>query len=435
MLKIGDFSKLAQVSIKTLRHYGKLGLLKPSWIDRFTSYRYYALDQLPRLNRILALKDLGFSLDQVGQLLRDDLSAAELRGMLKMRHADLEQHIQAEQARLARIEARLRQIELEGALPQYEVVFKSVRPRRVVGIRDLIPGYREVERLFGELGDYLQTQSVALDAAQPRLAIYYDAEYREGEVDVEAAVPAPRPLPGTPRVEVHRLPGVETMACAVHSGPYEGLGGAYNALAAWVEANGYLVSGPSRDIHLQGPKAGLDAAHYVTEVQFPVQKKPSSIFVNYKEKTEMETKIVSKPAFTVVGMLYHGKNENNEIPQMWQKFNPRVREIQHVVDWCVCYGVCGEVEEDDTFKYVAGFEVSDTADIPEGMVSWLVPEQKYAVFPCTLPTIGQAYEHAHNTWLPQSGYQRAGGPDFELYDDDFDPQVQDSKMYVYIPIE
>ena len=79
MLKIGDFSKLAQVSVKTLRYYGQLGLLKPAWTDRFTSYRYYALDQLPRLNRILALKDLGFSLEQIRRLLRDDLSAAELR--------------------------------------------------------------------------------------------------------------------------------------------------------------------------------------------------------------------------------------------------------------------------------------------------------------------------------------------------------------------
>jgi predicted transcriptional regulator YdeE/DNA-binding transcriptional MerR regulator len=430
MLKIGDFSKLAQVSIKTLRHYGKLGLLRPAWVDRFTSYRYYALDQLPRLNRILALKDLGFSLEQIGQLLRDDLSAAELRAMLKVRRAELEQHIQAEQARLARIEARLRQIEQEGVLPQYEVVFKSARPQRVVGIRDVVPGYHGLERLFGELGDYLQTQSVPPEAAQPRLAVYYDAEYHEGGLDVEAAAPAPGPLPGTPRVLVHQLPGVETLACVVHSGPREDLGGAYSALAAWIEANGYRVSGPNRDVYLQGP------AKCVTEVQFPVQKKPRSIFMTQrKEKTEMEPKIVTQPAFTVVGMLYHGKNQNDEIAQMWQEFNPRMEEIKHVVNSRVCYGVCGDLEEDDTFKYVAGFEVSSTADVPEGMVSWQVPEQKYAVFPCTLPTIHQAYEHAFQTWLPQSGYQRAQGPDFELYGEDFEPQVQDSNMHIYIPIE
>ncbi|MDX9955787.1 MAG: helix-turn-helix domain-containing protein, partial [Anaerolineae bacterium] len=103
MLKIGDFSKLAQVSVKTLRYYAELGLLKPAWIDRFTSYRYYAPEQLPRLNRILALKDLGFSLDQITVLLRKELPADELRGMLRMKAAELEQLVQAEQARLARI--------------------------------------------------------------------------------------------------------------------------------------------------------------------------------------------------------------------------------------------------------------------------------------------------------------------------------------------
>ena len=88
MLKIGDFSKLAQVSVKTLRYYGKLGLLEPTWIDRFTGYRYYTLDQLPRLNRILALKDLGFSLEQIKQMLREDLPAAELRGMVQIKYAE-----------------------------------------------------------------------------------------------------------------------------------------------------------------------------------------------------------------------------------------------------------------------------------------------------------------------------------------------------------
>jgi AraC family transcriptional regulator len=146
----------------------------------------------------------------------------------------------------------------------------------------------------------------------------------------------------------------------------------------------------------------------------------------------MEPKIVTKSAFTVVGMSYHGKNENNEIPQLWQEFGPRMGEIEHIVNCC---GVCGKVEEDGAFQYVAGFEVSSVGDIPKGMVSWKVPEQKYAVFTCTLPTIHQAFGHAHETWLPQSGYRRGAGPELELYDEDFDPNVKDSKMYIYIPIE
>lgn len=442
MLKIGDFSKLAQVSVKALRYYGKLGLLRPAWIDRFTGYRYYTLDQLPRLNRILALKDLGFSLEQIRQLLRDDLSAPELRGMMRVKHAELERQIQAEQARLARVEVRLRQIEQEGAMPDYEVVLKTVPSRRVVGIRDVVPGYRDVAHLFEELRAYLRTQHAALDATCPYIAIYYDAEYRDRGVDVEAAAPLPKPLRGTPRTVVHELPGVETMACVVHQGGYERLSEAYNALMAWIEAHGYRVTGPNRDVYLQGPEPGLgaapslDPANYITEVQFPVEETPVSIFVTQlEEKSEMEPKILTKPAFTVVGMLYHGKNENNEIAQMWGEFVPRIGEIKHGVGPEVAYGVCRDLEPEGAFEYVAGVEVDNTEDIPEGMVSWEVPEQKYAVFPCTLKTIGEAYQHAFRTWLPGSGYQHADGPDFEYYDETFDPGVEGSELYIYIPIE
>ena len=150
----------------------------------------------------------------------------------------------------------------------------------------------------------------------------------------------------------------------------------------------------------------------------------------------MEPKIVKRAAFTVVGMKYHGKNENNEIPQMWGQFGSRVPEIKHRVDPHVAYGVCDNFDESSSeFDYIAGFEVGSTAEIPEGMVSWDIPEGKYAVFTCTLPTLGETHQYAYHTWLPQSGYQRAAGPEFELYDESFDPKDPNSKMDVYVPIQ
>ncbi|HLB47902.1 MAG TPA: helix-turn-helix domain-containing protein [Anaerolineales bacterium] len=106
MIKIGDFSKLSQATVKALRLYDEMGLLKPARVDNFTGYRYYSADQLPRLNRILALKDLGFSLEQIAQLLKDDLPVEQLRGMLKMKRAEIEQRLEDEQERLTRVEAR-----------------------------------------------------------------------------------------------------------------------------------------------------------------------------------------------------------------------------------------------------------------------------------------------------------------------------------------
>jgi predicted transcriptional regulator YdeE/DNA-binding transcriptional MerR regulator len=437
MLKIGDFSKLAQVSVKALRYYGELGLFKPAWIDRFSGYRYYTLDQLPRLNRILALKDLGFSLQQVQQLLQDDVDAAELRGMMRMKHAELERQVQTEQARLERVAARLRQIEQEGELPEYEVVLKEVPPQHVVGVRGVIGGYGDIGHLFDELHARLRAHTVALDPAGPSFAIYYDTEYHDRGIDVEAAVPLVLPLPDTPSaVEVHNVPGAGTMACVVHPGGYGTLARAYNTLMAWIEGGGYRVTGPNRDVYLRGPESGLDEAQYITEVQFPVQRKPVSSFLRHsKEKGQMEPRIVTKPAFTVVGVKYRGKNENNEIAQMWSEFIPRIREIEHKADPDVSYGICRPADADGVFEYVAGFEVKRVGDTPEGMVSWQVPEQRYAVFTCTLPTIGEAYQHAFQTWLPQSGYERGDGPDFELYPRDFDPDTEGSELAIYIPLK
>lgn len=269
MFRIGDFSRLSQVSVKALRYYDEIGLLKPADVDRFTGYRYYTVDQLPRLNRILALKDLGFSLERIARLLDGDLPPAQIRGMLQMKRAEIEQHLEAEGARLARVEARLRQIEQEGKMPTYDVVLKQIEPLKVVAARDVIPTYSDVDKLFGTVFGHLGQHRAK--PAGPLLAIYYDEEYRERDVDVEAAVPVAESLPGGEQVTVQELPGGE-MASLIHKGAYQTIGEAYAALMAWVEASGYNVAGPNREIYLTGPGDADDPADYVTEVQLPVEK-------------------------------------------------------------------------------------------------------------------------------------------------------------------
>src|SRR5919108_2294218 len=110
MFKIGEFSRLSRVSVRMLRHYDQLGLLTPSQTDPFTGYRYYSAEQLPRLNRIIALRELGFSLEQIASMLEDDLSTEQLLGMLKLKRAEVEQQMQMEQERLTRLEGRIRQM-------------------------------------------------------------------------------------------------------------------------------------------------------------------------------------------------------------------------------------------------------------------------------------------------------------------------------------
>ncbi|CAA9454595.1 MAG: Transcriptional regulator, MerR family, partial [uncultured Rubrobacteraceae bacterium] len=139
MLKIGDFSQLGQVSVRTLHHYDERGLLKPARIDDWTGYRFYSVEQLPRLNRILALKALGFSLDQIGRLVDDDVPAEQLRGMLALKQAEIERQLTEGRTRLLRVEARLKQIEQEGEPSPYEIVLKRTAPLTVASARTTVP--------------------------------------------------------------------------------------------------------------------------------------------------------------------------------------------------------------------------------------------------------------------------------------------------------
>ncbi len=453
MLKIGEFAQLGRVSVKTLRHYSRLGLLAPAWVDRFTGYRYYSIRQLPELNRVLALKDLGFSLEQVRQLLKDDLSASELQAMLHAKRKELTHRLQAERARLERIEARLRHIERNGTLPAHEVTLQSVSPVQVLGIRAVIPAHHRIQDLFHDLERYLHVSAPEIGAAVPRLAIYYDVAPNQDGIDAEAAVPVTsRRIAEAPAI-VHELPGAPAVACHAHTGEQESLGEAYRAVLQWIEENGYQVSGPTREWyhretnahalqfngHLPvGASAATTWAGHATviDVQLPVEKKRvSSYLLRRKEEAVMEPKIVHWTAFTVAGMEYKGKNENNEIKELWGVFWPRATEIKHVVWDRGSFGICRDWPEKPGLDYLAAVEVEKVEDLPEGMTVWQIPEQTYAVFPCTLLTLHEAYRHAFEDWMPRSRYERAKGPDFEHYTAEFIAEEPGSTMYIYVPIE
>lgn len=279
MFKIGDFSKLSQVSVKTLRYYDELGLLKPAQIDRFTGYRYYTADQLPRLNRLLVLKDLGFSLEQITQLLNENLPPAQIRGMLRLKQAEIQQRVQEEQARLARIEARLNYIEQEDKMSTYDVILKRVEPQLVAAVRAVIPNYGS---LWGELDAYLAQHKVSPNG--PCLTIYYDTEYKESDVDLEVCEPVNNTARTEGQVLVRELPGVETMACLLHHGNFDTIGQTYNILITWIGANGYRIVGANREVYLRALSNPLLRATYsasyftdnpaelLTEIQFPVGK-------------------------------------------------------------------------------------------------------------------------------------------------------------------
>src|SRR5258707_656639 len=155
MIKIGEFSKLVQVPVATLRYYDQVGLLKPISVDRFTGYRYYSASQLPQLHRILALKGLGFSLEQIGAVLAERVTPEQMRGMLRLRHAQISQQLIEAQSQLVEVEARLQQIEREERLSTYDVMLKQVKPQIIALVRAILPDHHAVGALFGEVYDAL----------------------------------------------------------------------------------------------------------------------------------------------------------------------------------------------------------------------------------------------------------------------------------------
>ncbi|HJR82232.1 MAG TPA: MerR family transcriptional regulator [Anaerolineales bacterium] len=272
MIRIGDFSKLSRVSIKTLRYYDEMGLLKPVEVDRFTGYRYYEFDQLPRLYRILALKDLGFSLEEIGRLLEGDLSAEQMRGMLKLRQAEIRQRVEEEAERLARVELWLRQIEQEDSMSRYDVVIKKIETMKIASVRGVVPTPPDQRSLWDELMGYLHQKDTRMIG--PPMAIYHDKEFRERDWDIEVVMPIDDETAPNGRVKVHDLPGIEKMACVVHTGPFATIGEAYDALAKWIDQNGYQIVGPWRELNLRLPERPGDQndPNTVNEIQFPVEK-------------------------------------------------------------------------------------------------------------------------------------------------------------------
>jgi DNA-binding transcriptional MerR regulator len=278
MIKIGEFSKLVQVPVPTLRYYDQLGLLKPVKVDPFTGYRYYSASQLPQLHRILALKGLGFSLEQISTVLAEGLTPEQMRGMLRLRHAQISQQLLDVQNQLVEVEVRLQQIEHEDQISTYDVMLKQVEPQLVALIRAILPNHHAVGALFEEVYQSLGVHVAEALGPHPgqngqTLVLWYDTEFKEHDVDGAAAFLLRCPAPDSGRMQVQELPAA-TMAATIHHGSYNAIGDAHEAVLQWVEANNYRIVGPDREIYLyNATPIRRDDASYVTEIQYPVEKK------------------------------------------------------------------------------------------------------------------------------------------------------------------
>lgn len=446
MLKIGDLSKLANVTVKALRLYADMGLLRPAWIDRFTGYRYYSLDQLPRLNRILALKDLGLSLEQIQRVLDANLSADELRGMLNLKQAELQQKVRTEQMRLAQVEARLEQIEREGRLSVEAVAVRQVDALLVAYTTliapslDLLRERREAAQR--RIEDWLRQSRVS--ATGPWVVVHNAGEYLEQDIPIEIGVGLEAmpgaPLPPNGRVLVRQLPALAQAAVYAHTGPLEHLPDAYATLYSWVETNGYRICGVARELYWIDDAQAQDGsdrpAARAVEVMLPVE--PIAYPTSLKEHV-MEPEIIEYHSFLVAGTVYEGDNRNQEIAVMWGKdFMPNIHKMKRADNY-VTYGVC-EMDPslpEGHMRYYASAEIARPEDAPPEFAVKRVPAGKYAVFKHVgaLEDLRKTYEYINQVWLPKSGYKRADRPDLEVYTHEFHDFQPDSVLYLWVPVE
>ncbi|MGH9751955.1 MAG: MerR family transcriptional regulator [Blastocatellia bacterium] len=264
MFRIGDFSKLTQVSVKALRFYDEMGLLKPTYVDRDTGYRYYSAALLPRLSRILAFKELGLSLDEINHLLEGDLPVDRVREFLQNRRAELAHRIEREQARLAEVDAWLARIDRAGRAPDYEVTIKRVAPRLVASARDTLSSYADADELFDELHSHFKQRGAPLE----RGAIWHTCAGQRRSIDCEAILFLREPQPPAGRAQVYELPAA-SVACVIHHGSDETCERAYLAARSWIKSHGYAITGPNRELYWQG-RVAQDGDSGVTEIQYPI---------------------------------------------------------------------------------------------------------------------------------------------------------------------
>ncbi len=271
MFSIGEFARHGRVSVRMLRHYDAIGLLRPATVDPASGYRFYQAAQLADLNRLVALKDLGFSLGQVQAILAEQVSVAELRGMLRLRQAEISAQIEAETARLARVEARLLTIEDEARAPVDGIVVKRLAPVRVGELAGPAASFEPeaitpvIQPLYGSLWPLLAAAGVC--AAGPALAYYEDAPAGDGAVIVHAAVPVVAEPGGDHGFSLVDLPGVDHAAVIIHHGSMNDVLSTGQALARWIDASGYRAAGYVREVTLEWSE---DPDQWVTELQQPI---------------------------------------------------------------------------------------------------------------------------------------------------------------------
>lgn len=269
MLKIGDFSRLSRISIRMLRYYDDANLMKPVMVDEFTGYRYYSEHQLIEIGKINALKDMGFGVAAISEILKAENNASELDQIFKVHKAQLLEESDTLNQRIRLLETAIERLR-KGKSMKYDCVIKDLPDKFVASVRQIIPKYEEEGKLWHIM--FSETAALGMVPCGPAMAILHDKEYKENDVDVEVQLEVKGTYQDTENVKFKKETAVRVVSSTFH-GSYSQFTDVYSNLAAWVAENGYEFMGPMMDIYHVSPNETRNPDEFVTEVCCPVKKR------------------------------------------------------------------------------------------------------------------------------------------------------------------
>lgn len=270
MFKIGEFSKITQISVRMLRYYDEQKLLEPCMIDNLNGYRLYSAKQIDQLNRIVLLRDMGFGVKDIKALL-ETWNSENIKITLMEQMKKTEENIQSEKRKLKQIQGLLSDLDNQERELTIEIIRKALPMQHVMSIRRIVPDYYYESILWKEFGEVLNNVS-NIDKLQS-FSIYHDLDYREKDVDIELCVVAEDlNIPVKNKEFIYRqVEKVDMAACFMIYGPYDNISRAYKEFAYWLEQhNEYQMYGENRQVchiswcHTKNPE------EYITELQIPL---------------------------------------------------------------------------------------------------------------------------------------------------------------------
>ncbi len=271
MFKIGEFSKLTQVSVRMLRYYDETGLLKPAQVNKYTGYRMYSVEQIENLNKILFLRDVGFNVSEIVYALsnwEDDF----IEKQLKIKEQETQRIIKEEKDRLAKIRTAMKDISSEQMAIHYNVTLKAIPSYQVLSLRKIIPNYFYEGHLWKEIYDYIKAEKLNISESNYNFAIYHDEEYKDKDVDVEVCIITEEKDVNKDGFVFRKTEPFEKVACSMVYGPYENISSVYKSFVHWLEENSqYKMIGISRQVCHRGAWNEKDPNKYLTEIQIPVE--------------------------------------------------------------------------------------------------------------------------------------------------------------------